>query len=204
VAKRAGAVAFIPDYRLAPENPFPAAVIDAESCYGGLLQHAARIAVVGDSAGGGLGLVLLSQVAQRGGIAPVAGVVLSPTTDLSLCSSSWETRSSADAYFTRSQASALVQSYLGTADPRDPRASALFGTLAGLPPIRVNVGEDEMLLDDAIRYVERAAAAGVDARVHVWEGMLHVFPSSIGVLRAADEALEQIGVFLADRLHRGA
>ena len=92
--------------------------------------------------------------------------------------------------------------YVGNHDPKDPLISPVFGDLAGLPPIRIHVGEDEVLLDDSLRYVERAVAAGVDARVDVWQGMPHVFLSAAGQLAAADQALEAVGTFLAERLGR--
>ncbi len=84
-------------------------------------------------------------------------------------------------------------------DPADPTASPLYGDLAGLPPVRVHVGDDEVLLDDSIRYVERAVAAGVDAKVDVWEGMAHGFLGNIGRLDAAAQALEAIGAFLSNQ-----
>ncbi len=203
-AERAGVEAFIPDYRLAPEHPFPAGVLDIQACYQGLVDRGTRrVALVGDSAGGSLGLVLLRLASARaasGGVVPVGAVALSPTTDMTLAGPSWETRAAADPYFTRDQAVEMIRMYLGDHDLTDPLASPLFGDLAGLPPIRVHVGEDEMLLDDSLRYVERAAAAGVDARVDVWEGMPHVFLSSVGQWAAADRALEAIGSFLAERL----
>ena len=202
IAARAGAAAFVPDYRLAPEHPFPAAVVDAQASYRGLTDKGARIAVVGDSAGGGLGLVLLSLTKQAvsDGVAPVGAVVLSPVTDATLASKSWEQNASADFYFTRAQAAALLQTYLGEHDPADPRASPLFGDLAKLPPVRVHVGEDELLLDDSRHFVARAVAAGVDATVDVWQGMQHVFPNGVGSLDAAAESLDAIGAFLVGRL----
>ena len=134
------------------------------------------------------------------GVVPVGAVALSPVTDLALSGPSWENRAAADLYFTRAQCAALIHAYLGDHDPADPLASPLYGRLAGLPPIRVHVGEDEMLLDDSRRYVERAVAAGVDAKVDVWRGMLHVFPSGVGSLGAAALALDAIGAFLSERL----
>jgi acetyl esterase/lipase len=198
---RAGATAFVPDYRLAPEHPFPAAVVDAEATYRGLLEDGARsVAVVGDSAGGALVLVLLSLL--RGtGTAPVGAVALSPVTDLTLSGLSWEAHATTDLFFTRAQAEALIQAYLAGNDAKDPKASPLFAELSGLPPIRVHVGGDELLLDDSRRYVERAVATGVDARVDVWEGMQHVFQGGgIGTLGAAAESLDAIGAFLRERL----
>jgi acetyl esterase/lipase len=204
IAIAAGADAFIPDYRLAPEHPFPAAVKDAEACYRGLVDLGIKsIALTGDSAGGNLALVLLSiATAQVGsaGIAPVGAAVLSPMTDLALTGESFETRAGADPYFVRSQAAGLVRSYLGESDPKNPLASPLYGDLAGLPPVRVHVGDAEVLLDDSRRYVERAVAASVDAKLDVWMGMPHVFVSGVGNLNAASEALRAIGEFLNDGL----
>jgi monoterpene epsilon-lactone hydrolase len=204
IASSAGADAFIPDYRLAPEHLFPAAVQDVSECYRGLVGRGIKkIAVVGDSAGGNLALVLLSIASaqtDKGGIAPVGAVAISPVTDLALTGESYETRAEADPYFTKSQAAGLVASYLGDADPKDPLASPLYGDLSGLPPIRVQVGDDEVLLDDSRRYVERAALAGVDAKLDVWMGMPHGFVTGIREFDAARQALSAIGAFLTQRL----
>jgi monoterpene epsilon-lactone hydrolase len=204
IASPAGADAFIPDYRLAPEHPFPAAVTDVEACYRGLVDKGInKIAVVGDSAGGTLALVLLSIAGAQvheGAIAPVGAVAISPVTDLALTGESFETRADADPYFTRSQAAGLVASYLGRTDPKNPLASPLYGDLSGLPPIRVHVGDDEVLLDDSRRYVERAAAAGVDAELDIWTGMPHGFVTAVREFDAARQALNAIGAFLSERL----
>lgn len=203
MAARAGVEAFVPDYRLAPKNPFPAAIEDAKACYLGLVERGMnRIAITGDSAGGNLALVLLSlanSTLSRGAV-PACAVALSPVTDLALTGSSYETQAAADPYFTRPQITGLVHSYLGDADPRDPLVSPLYGDLASLPPIRLHVGEDEVLLDDSRRYVERAVAAGVDARLDIWAGMPHGFAISVGTLEAAAQALEAVGAFLAEKL----
>src|SRR6267378_8492539 len=199
IAASAGAAAFVPDYRLAPEHPFPAAVTDVQACYRGLVdQGISKIAVVGDSAGGNLALLLLSIV--KGDIPPVGAVAISPVTDLALTGESFETRAEADPYFTKSQVAGLVASYLGETDPKNPLASPLYGDLRGLPPIRVHVGDDEVLLDDSRRYVERAVAAGVDAELDVWMGMPHGFVSGVREFAAARQALETIGAFLRERL----
>ena len=200
IAASAGADAFLPDYRLAPENLFPAAIMDVEACYRGLVDRGIKkIAVTGDSAGGNLALVLLSIACGQtylGDLAPVGAVAISPVTDLALTGESYETRAEADPYFTRSQVAGLVASYLGHADPKDPLASPLYRELSGLPPVRVHVGDDEVLLDDSRRYVERAVAAGVDAELDVWMGMPHGFVTGIGQFDAARRSLDAIGAFL--------
>jgi len=203
IASSAEADAFIPDYGLAPEHIFPSAIMDVEACYRGLVDKGIKkIAVVGDSAGGGLALVLLSIAcgkSWKGDLAPVGAVAISPVTDLALTGESYETRAEADPYFTKSQAAGLVASYLGHADPKDPLASPLYGDLSGLPPIRVHVGDDEVLLDDSRRYVERAVAAGVDAELDVWMGMPHGFVTGVGQFEAARQSLNAIGAFLTER-----
>ena len=204
IAARAGARAFIPDYRLAPEHPFPAATDDVLACYQTLARSDVhRIALTGDSAGGNLALVLASRVTGEAASidATLVGVaVLSPVTDLTLSGATYETRADADPLFTRPQVAELVHSYLGSADARLPLASPLHGLHSGMPSTRIHVGDDEVLLDDSLRYVERAVAAGVDARADVWMGMPHGFPGSIGGLKAAAQALDAIGAFLAERL----
>jgi len=203
IAAQSQVEAFIPDYRLAPEHPFPAALEDAQACYRELVNRGRRlIALTGDSVGGGLALSLLAMAtnsAFSNGVTPVGAVVLSPVTDLTLSGQSWQSRAAADPYFIQSQAAGLVKAYLGSANPNDPMASPLNGDLAGLPPIRVHVGDDEVLLDDSLRYVDRAVAAGVDAKLDIWEGMPHGFLGGIGNFNASAKVLETIATFLVER-----
>ena len=203
IAVSAGVAAFVPDYRLAPEHPFPAAAEDVRACYFGLTERGfSKIAITGDSAGGNLALELLVYLATNrasGSEALVAGVALSPVTDLALSGDSWSTRAVADPYFTQPQAAELVRSYLDRHSPEDPFASPLYADLKALAPIRVHAGSDEVLLDDSVRLVERAVAAGVDARLDLWEGMVHGYLGSIGSLAASTETLQLIGEFLIER-----
>lgn len=201
IAARARARAFIPDYRRAPEHPFPAAADDVLACYQALATRGVyQVALTGDSAGGNLALGLASRVASHAvarNTALVGVAALSPVTDLTLSGATYETRAAADPFFTRAQVAELVHAYLGNADPDDPLASPLHGPLAGMPPIRIHVGDDEVLLDDSLRYVERAVAAGVDARLDVWMGMPHGFASGVGKLKASAQALDALGAFIA-------
>lgn len=208
IAARAKARAFIPDYRLAPEHPFPAAVDDALSCYQGLGERGIRqVVLTGDSAGGNLALVLASCIAGEpisAGTKLEGVVALSPVTDLTLSGSTYETRADADPLFTRPQVANLVDSYLRGADAKHPFASPLYARLSGMPPIRIHAGDDEVLLADSERYIECAVAAGVNARLDVWIGMSHGFVGSVGKLLASKQALDAIGEFLADMLRPGA
>ncbi|QGZ93729.1 alpha/beta hydrolase [Terricaulis silvestris] len=208
IATRAGVSAFIPDYRLAPEHPFPAAVEDVLSCFRALgAQGMRRIVLAGDSAGGNLTLAVAARVAKEKNGADaklVAAVAFSPVTDLTLSGASYETRAEADPLFTRAQVADLVKSYLGGSDPKNPMASPLQADLSGLPPLRIHVGDDEVLLDDALRFGARAAAAGVDARVDVWMGLGHGFILNVGKLRAANASLDAAGAFIAEKRRGGA
>ena len=204
LATKVRAHAFIPDYRMAPEDPFPAAVRDVYACYRCLEKMGIpRVAVVGDSAGGNLALVLALLVAEEVHFpkpALVAVTAFSPITDLTLSGATYTTRAGVDPYLTRSHVAGLVRSYLGRADARHPMASPLKARFAGLPSIRIHVGDDEVLLDDSLRYVERAVTAGVDAKLDVWMGMPHGFAGSVGTLEAATQALNATADFLATML----
>jgi epsilon-lactone hydrolase len=204
IAARAEAMAFIPDYRLAPEHPFPGAANDVLACYQAIAgSDVRRIVLTGDSAGGNLALALAMRIyGEPSSInAALVGVaVLSPVTDLTLSGATYQTRAEADPLFTRPQIAELVQSYLGSADAEDPLASPLYGRHSRMPPVRIYVGDDEVLLDDSLRFAERAVDAGVDAKVDVWMGMMHGFPASIGRLKAAAEAMDAMGTFVAEAL----
>jgi acetyl esterase/lipase len=184
---------FIPDYRRAPEAPFPAAYHDALAVYRAASEQGGRkIALVGDSVGGALSLLVLAAAAAKpnGLPRPLGAVAMSPVTDLTLSSASMQTRAEADPIFTRDMVVNFVDAYLNGADAKDPRASPLYGPIEGLPPILIDVGEDEILLDDAVRYADRATDHGVDVTLGIWAGMPHTFPGLIGKLAAATAAVE--------------
>jgi epsilon-lactone hydrolase len=201
IAARAKAPVFVAEYGLAPERPYPAAVEDAEAAYRGLAMAGFRcIALAGDSAGGGLALVVAARMtdAARGGgtPSPVAACVMSPWTDLALTGDSIEGRAKHDPLLSRATLEDARQLYLGPASAKDPHVSPLYGDLANLPPILVHVGEDEILLDDARRYADLVANSGSAAELHLWQGMVHVFPANLALLHAAREALDLAGDFL--------
>lgn len=204
IARRARASAFVADYALAPERPFPAAFHDAVAVYRALAAGKERTAIVGDSAGGGLALALMSHIAHdpdlSRGRQPCGGALMSPWTDLSLSGESIAARAARDPLLSRSTLADAAKSYLGDVPATERRASPLFGDLSGLPPLLIHVGADEILLDDSLRMARRVEDADGSVEVHEWDGMIHVFPSAFSDLSAAAEALDGIGAFLAASL----
>lgn len=209
IASRARAATFTPDYGLGPEHPFPAAIEDVLSVYRALSSLNPRsIIIAGDSAGGGLALVLLAaaiEEASSGAVArPVACLVMSPWTDLALTGSSMLDRADADPLITKAMLTKTAALYLSGQPSNAPLASPLFGSFDNLPPIQIHVGEDEVLLEDSRRYARRAQDHGANVTLHVWEGMPHVFPSNLGTLAAAEKALTIMADFAATHLDRHA
>jgi acetyl esterase/lipase len=175
IASRANVAVFVPDYRLAPESPFPAAVEDAQAtCAGLIAQGFTNIALAGDSAGGGLALILLTLITDKArigsGTIVKGAAVISAWTDLAMTGESMTTRAEADPLSTPASLAALARLYLGDQDARNPRASPLYGDFGGLPPVRMHVGEDDILLDDTLRYGGRFEQAGGAIEVHTWQG----------------------------------
>ena len=203
LARNAGATVVSIDYRLAPEHPFPAAVEDALAAYRGLLDSgtpADSVVVAGDSAGGGLAVVLLLAARDAGLPLPAGAVVFSPWTDLTLSGRSVDTKAGRDPLFDRSALTWYADHYLAGADPADPRVSPVLADLSGLPPLFVQVGSHEVLVDDAVRLAGAAAEADVEVRLEVVAQVPHVFHTVFGALDEADAALARAGAFVRERL----
>jgi epsilon-lactone hydrolase len=199
LALAVGAQVLAPDYRLAPEHPFPAALDDALAAYLWLLAEGVeprQVAVVGDSAGGGLAFALLLRLRDQNRPLPAAVAALSPWTDLALTGASLRGNAKADPMLDVAELPRVVRSYLGGADPRHPWASPIYGDLAGLPPALIQVGSDEILRDDAARLAERLDLAGGTVRLEIWPRMPHVWHLFAPMLPEARRAIGHVGDFL--------
>jgi len=190
------------DYRLAPEHPFPAAIEDASKVYHWLVgrMNPARIVFVGDSAGGGLVIATLHKMRDEGFALPRAAVAISPWTDLALTGASLQRNAKSDPMMDVKRLPAFVRHYLGQADPRHPYASPLYGDAAGLPPMLIQVGSDEILRDDAIRMAAKLRQAGCDVELEEWPRMPHVWHHYARLIPEGRRAIERIGAFVQTRL----
>jgi monoterpene epsilon-lactone hydrolase len=188
------------NYRLAPDHRFPAALDDTLAAYAWMLGQGLKhgdIAFAGDSAGGNLVLATMLALRERGLPLPVAGVLMSPWTDLAATGESYVSRAEADPIHQRPMILALAKNYLGgQGDPRDPLASPLYADLGGLPPLLIQVGDRETVLDDSIMFADKARAAGVTVVLEVWDGMIHVFQMFGAELAEAHQAISAIAGFL--------
>jgi monoterpene epsilon-lactone hydrolase len=207
LARAAGARVFLADYRLAPENPYPAALDDALAAYRGLLDDGidpADLVVSGDSAGGGLALATLVALRDAGDRLPAAGVLLSPWADLTLSGDSMTTNESIDPLVNRELLGQMAAGYLGDQDPADPLASPVHADLVGLPPLLLQVGSSEVLEDDAVRIADKVLAGGGEATLQVGYEMVHVFQMFADKLPEAVAAIEQVGRFVRRATPSGA
>jgi epsilon-lactone hydrolase len=193
------------DYPLAPEAVLPAALEAALTAWRWLPSAGVKkIAVVGDSAGGGLALTMLAALPHAtDGVPAVAGVAFSPWVDLAFTGRSMTDPKVEDPLLSHDFLRDFAQKYLGGADPRDPSGSPLFGELTGLPPLLIQVGTDERLLDDSRQYAEKAADAGVPVRLEIWQGMHHVFQLDVARLESSRVALDRAAAFLTEAFSRG-
>jgi acetyl esterase/lipase len=188
------------DYQLAPEHPFPAALDDAIAAYKWLISDEKidprNIIIGGDSAGGGLTICTLVKIREEDITLPIAAFCLSPWTDLAGTGESIETKAELDPFVTPEDGEFMAKMYLKDADPKNYFASPLYANLQGLPPIYIQVGTSEILLDDSVRLAEKAKKAGVELELDVWEDMIHVFAAFASWAPESQQAIEKIGNFI--------
>jgi acetyl esterase/lipase len=203
VGRRTQARVISVDYRLAPEHPYPAAVDDALAAYEAVLDDGiapSSIVFAGESAGGGLAIATLVNARDRGLPLPAAAFVMSPYVDLTLAGTTMETRRDADPLLSREALQARVGDYTSGQDAGLALISPLFADLAGLPPLILQAGSHEVLLDDALRLAQRAAGADVEVTLDITPGVPHVFQAYYPILDEAAAALDRAGLFLSAHL----
>lgn len=191
------------DYRLAPENPYPAALEDSVAAYRWLLAQGtdpARVVIAGVSAGGGLTVATLLALRDAAESLPAAAVLISPWADLECSCESATTKADVDPVIDPEPLRLMGRFYAGETDLRDPFVSPVYADLHGLPPLLIHVGTSETLLDDSIRLDQRAQAAGVDVMLEQWEEMIHVWHNHATVLPEAQQAIDRIGEFVGQHV----
>ncbi|MHA2357974.1 MAG: alpha/beta hydrolase, partial [Candidatus Heimdallarchaeaceae archaeon] len=192
------------DYNLAPENPFPTALEDVTTVYKWLIDHKEikhnKIVIAGDSAGGGLALATLIKLRDENIALPAAAVCLSPWTDLALTGDSTVTKTKEEIMVTKYELHQSAEIYLKGEDSKNPLASPLYADLEGLPPLLLQTGTKELILDDTIRFTEKALKAGVDVTSDIWTGMWHVFQIYGNLMPESKKAIKKIGKFIQEKL----
>lgn len=207
IARAAQARVFVLDYRRAPEYRFPAALDDAFLAYRWMLSSGIEplnLAVAGDSAGGGLTLALLTTLRDRGEALPSCAVCISPWVDLQMTGASITSKAALDPLLTADGLQQFADWYLGGQDPHNPRVSPLYADLKGLPPLLIQVGTSEILLDDALRLEQRAQAAGVKVTLSLYDDMPHVWHVFASFLPEGKRAAAEIGDFVGQHSRRAA
>ena len=201
---RAGHVqTLLPEYRLSPESKYPAAIEDAVGVYRALLSQGVQpqdIAFAGDSAGGGLTMATLLALRDAGDPLPNCAVLLSPFLDVSGSGDSMQTRAKQDPWFRPGDVAVIADYYCERHQWRDPLVSPVFADVSNLPPLFVQVGDDEILLSDSERLAENVRDAGGQCELEVWPDMWHVFQMFVGKMPESREAIEKIGGFLQRQL----
>ncbi len=200
----AGVNALSVDYRMAPEDPFPAAVDDAVVAYQYLLDQGTdpqKIVLSGDSAGGGLTIATLLALRDLDLPLPAAAAPISPWVDMTCSGESYQTRGDKDPMIQHEGIRAMASLYLDGQDDKTPLASPLHADLAGLPPLLIHVGDSEVLLSDSQVLAERARAAGVDVRINIYDDMIHVWHFFWPMLSEARDAVDEITAFMREKLN---
>jgi acetyl esterase/lipase len=203
IARACRVRALLAEYRLAPEHPFPAAVEDALSVYRALREDGyapGDIVIAGDSAGGGLTMALLLSLRDAGEPMPSAAVLFSPWLDLTGSGESMRTRADRDPWFKPSELSLMARYYCDESEFEHPLVSPVFADVAGLPPIYIQVGDDEILLSDSTRIAEKIEEAGGEVMLEIWPEMWHVFQVFVHQMPESREAIRKVAPFVREKL----
>ena len=199
ISMTSGAKVLLPDYRLAPEHPFPSALEDATSAYRWLLDTGLtgrNISIAGDSAGGALSIATSISLRDTGEPSPASIACISPWTDLEMSGNSIKTHAKIDPLLNLQLLKIMASNYIGDNDPCSPLVSPIYADLRGISPLLIHVGSNEMLLDDSTRIAKKAKSAGVDVKLKIYDQMWHVFHLNAKLMPEAKNAIEEYGFFI--------